>query len=274
MTRPITSSRPRTPEREVSETLPEDDSGPFVGLPWPAGGDDRHLYLGVNPSDRTLPLHPGSVHVLGPGDLIVLGTVPPDCRLAEELAFFRVPCFLLDVPEEALRRDALIKVGDRAGSAALVSPFLSAVAKAPWARDSAVGRRLALNTADLVSLLLSEGQENSAGDLGDPGRDLLARVQTHIQENLGDSSMSPESIARAHHISVRYLHKLFQAHGTTVGAWIRQRRLAACRLELRRRRRSVAVVAQSCGFTSPSHFSRLFRQTYGLSPRQWQNSVL
>ncbi|AVV44803.1 AraC family transcriptional regulator [Streptomyces sp. P3] len=255
--------------------LPGDGCGPFVNLPWPAGGDDRHLHLGVNLSDETVPLHPGSPHVLGPGDLVVLGTVPPGGDVAGEVAFFRVPRFLLDVPEEALRGASVIRVSGRNGLAECVSPFLSTLARTSRPRDSAVGRRLALNTADLVALLLSEIQEDdSSGDLADPAHDLLLRVQTHIQENLADSGMSPDSIARAHHISVRYLHKLFQTSGTTVGAWIRQHRLAACRLELRRHRRSVAVVAQSWGFASPSHFSRVFRQTYGLSPKQWQNSVL
>ena len=242
-------------------------------MPWPAGGDGRHLHLGVNLSDSSLPLRPGSPHVLGPGDLVVWGTVPPAGDLAEEVAFFRVPRFLLDVPEEALGCARVIRVSGSNGLAECVSLLLSALARTSLSRDSAVGGRLALNTADLVALLLTDIQE-SAGDLADPAHELLARVQTHIRENLADSSMSPDSIARAHHISVRYLHKLFRTSGTTVGAWIRQHRLAACRLELRRHRRSVAVVAQSWGFTSPSHFSRVFRQTYGLSPKQWQNSVL
>ncbi|MER6556380.1 AraC family transcriptional regulator [Streptomyces sp. NPDC001027] len=252
-----------------------DRSRPFVEMPWPAGGDGRHLYLGVNLSDSSLPLRPGSPHVLGPGDLLVWGTVPPAGDVAEDVAFFRVPRFLLDVPEEALRCAPVIRVGGGHGLAECVSLFLSALARTSRRRDPTVGGRLALNTADLVALLLTEVQESDRpGDLADPAHELLARVQTHIRENLADSSMSPDSIARAHHISVRYLHKLFRTSGTTVGAWIRQHRLAACRLELRRRRRSVAVVAQSWGFTSPSHFSRVFRQTYGLSPKQWQNSVL
>ncbi|MGW0964073.1 AraC family transcriptional regulator [Streptomyces gelaticus] len=32
----------------------------------------------------------------------------------------------------------------------------------------------------------------------------------------------------------------------------------------------MAAVAQRWGFVSPSHFSRAFRATYGMSPREWQ----
>jgi AraC-like DNA-binding protein len=32
-------------------------------------------------------------------------------------------------------------------------------------------------------------------------------------------------------------------------------------------------VAQRWGFSSPSHFSRTFRDTYGMSPSAWQASA-
>ncbi|MEU7094726.1 helix-turn-helix domain-containing protein, partial [Kitasatospora aureofaciens] len=83
----------------------------------------------------------------------------------------------------------------------------------------------------------------------------------------------PESIARSQHISVRYLHKLFQQDGTTVGQWVRRRRLDACRRELgrpSRRQASVSAVAHRWGFVSHSHFSRAFRDAFGVSPREWQ----
>ncbi|MEU6548473.1 hypothetical protein [Streptomyces sp. NPDC046859] len=53
-------------------------------------------------------------------------------------------------------------------------------------------------------------------------------------------------IAQAHHIWVRYLHKVFQLRQSTVGGFIRQGRLEECRRELRRGMGgfSVAAVAQ------------------------------
>jgi len=42
-------------------------------------------------------------------------------------------------------------------------------------------------------------------------RALLMRVRAFIEERLGDPELSPDGIAAAHYISVRYLYKLFES---------------------------------------------------------------
>jgi AraC-like DNA-binding protein len=44
----------------------------------------------------------------------------------------------------------------------------------------------------------------------------MAQFHAFIWENLGDPNLTPGAIAAAHHISLRYLHKLFHAEGQTV----------------------------------------------------------
>jgi len=97
-----------------------------------------------------------------------------------------------------------------------------------------------------------------------------------IDRHLADPDVTPEVIARAHHISVRYLHRLFEAEDITVSRWIQRRRLQECRRELARREvagRTIAAVARRWGFTSAAHFSRVFRATYGMSPVEWRDSA-
>nr|WP_260860257.1 helix-turn-helix transcriptional regulator [Streptomyces cupreus] len=87
--------------------------------------------------------------------------------------------------------------------------------------------------------------------------------------------MSPQDIADQHGISLRYLHRLFQLHGTTVNAWVRARRLEAAREELTQpgaAHRSIAAVGGRWGFANPSHCSRTFRARYGVSPVQWRSA--
>lgn len=52
-------------------------------------------------------------------------------------------------------------------------------------------------------------------------------------------------------------------------------RLDACRRDLadpRLRDRSVSDIAFSWGFNNAAHFSRSFRDEYGVSPREWREA--
>ncbi|WP_228083499.1 helix-turn-helix domain-containing protein [Streptomyces profundus] len=94
-------------------------------------------------------------------------------------------------------------------------------------------------------------------------------MQSYIREHLGDSELTPRSVARAHHISLRYLHRLFHQHGLTVAAWIRQQRLEGCWRDLTDAAmfaHPIQAIAGRWGFTDSAHFSRAFRAAYGLPP--------
>lgn len=100
-------------------------------------------------------------------------------------------------------------------------------------------------------------------DAGAPGRH-RARAERFIMENLHDSNLSVALIAQEIGISKRYLHSLFQ-DGANVMQWVIEQRLQACRREISARgARSIADVAYSCGFSSPAHFSRAFKQRFGI----------
>lgn len=102
---------------------------------------------------------------------------------------------------------------------------------------------------------------------------LITRIRAFIDQNLADPELAPPAIAAAHHISVRYLHLLFQRQGTTVSSLIQQSRLERCRRDLADPVSSLTpiyAIAHRWGFTHPEHFTRLFRYTYGVSPREYR----
>lgn len=98
--------------------------------------------------------------------------------------------------------------------------------------------------------------------------DLLERVRRHIEAHLDDPNLCASSIAAAHGISVRSLHLLFADTGTTVSRWIRGRRLDMCYLELSHARtgKTVTDIAFHWGFNDSAHFSRSFKQAFGVTP--------
>ena len=92
---------------------------------------------------------------------------------------------------------------------------------------------------------------------------------------LDDPDLSPAQIAAKVGISVRTLHRIFQASGETFWTWIRDRRLERCHAELTAptaSKRTITEVAFRWGFNELSTFDRNFRKRYGASPRQVRSS--
>jgi AraC-like DNA-binding protein len=100
---------------------------------------------------------------------------------------------------------------------------------------------------------------------------LVTRVDAYVQQHLADPALSPESIAHAHHISVRQLYKLWSARELGLAEWIMRGRLEGARRDMAKDGSvGIAAVARRWGFTDPTHFGRRFRAAYGISPREWR----
>ncbi|MFC3578013.1 helix-turn-helix transcriptional regulator [Streptomyces yaanensis] len=278
MTMPVISRIPNGTNEHTSETAHGVDSGHCRTLPWVSQrGDGACLYLGLKSSEPKMPPTAGAQASARVGDLVLLDALRPEHLLrSDEFVYFRIPCSYLQITKDEVLYLADVQVSGAGGIPALVSKFLAALIGEEALCRSIGGRQIALNAVDLVALLVEELLQPYRTEPSEGGGEMLTRIREYIEENLMDPDMSPESIARAHHISVRYLHKLFQNEGATVSTWVRKRRLESCRHDLGRlsnRRRTVAAVAQSWGFASPSHFSRIFRQAYGVSPSERQISA-
>ncbi|WP_327276447.1 hypothetical protein OG609_34810 [Streptomyces sp. NBC_01224] len=148
------------------------------------------------------------------------------------MTFFPVPLCYLGVTESEVDQVVGVPVRGGEGPGTLVSDFLSSLAAKAEFRRSTIRDRLSRTAVHLLSVLVMELLETStadeAADGSRGGNEMLSRIQAFIEEHLKDPNLSPE-IARAHHISVRYLHKLFQNDGITVSQRVRRRRLESCR---------------------------------------------
>ena len=82
--------------------------------------------------------------------------------------------------------------------------------------------------------------------------------------------LTVSEVAKLSGVSVRTLHRVFQASGETFWSWIRDRRLDRCYAELTaptHSKRTITEVAFRWGFNELSTFDRNFRKRYGASPR-------
>ena len=99
------------------------------------------------------------------------------------------------------------------------------------------------------------------------------RIVNYIEENLGDPKLTPTRIASVFRITTRYLHHLFSDEDETVARYILRRRLEECARSLTsptQRKRTITSIAFDHGFSSATHFGRVFRSRYDLTPRDYR----
>jgi len=88
--------------------------------------------------------------------------------------------------------------------------------------------------------------------------------------------LSPEIIARQLRCSRAHLYRAFAAQGETVAGYVRDLCLRRAYELLARdnvRREQIGDIAYRCGFEDPVHFTRLFRQRFGLTPSELRSRI-
>jgi AraC-like DNA-binding protein len=236
----------------------------------------EYFKLGLQLEGRSVLTQDGREAALEPGDFAIYDTSRPytfafaDCGRLLVLIF---PRALLGLPAERVAQVTAKPFSGRGGLSSLIGPFLIQAATVLDEVDASDSARLAGNVLDLLVTALASRLSTRPTDVDSARRVLLMHAMAFVEQNLGDAYLTPAEIAAAQHISTRYLHKIFHAEGTTVSAWIRQRRLANCSRDLRDPRlssRSVSAIAARWGLPDAAHFSRLFRATFGTSPRDYR----
>jgi hypothetical protein len=101
------------------------------------------------------------------------------------------------------------------------------------------------------------------------------RIVNYIEAHLHDPELTPTRVADACKMTPRYLHHLFSDEDETVARYILRRRLEACAQALvssTQRGRTVTSIAFDYGFNSPTHFGRVFRSKFDMTPREYQRA--
>lgn len=157
-----------------------------------------------------------------------------------------------------------------------------------WPASSAAARwagaiDLELGTSDdLRPAVLSELFAELLTDLipqGAPGARLPARVPDwleRVRTRLDEDPMGPvklPALAADAGIHEDHLTRCFRRHfRTTVGQYVRRRRLDWAAATLVACRSSIAEVALEAGFADQSHFTRHFRRRFGLPPSRYRRA--
>ncbi|MBW0010325.1 MAG: helix-turn-helix domain-containing protein [Pseudonocardiales bacterium] len=125
----------------------------------------------------------------------------------------------------------------------------------------------------MIRSLLADRLAQTSADPVAARQMLLARMQEFARDHLPDVSLSPAMLARQHNVSLRYVQVLFAEHGTSPARWIRDERLARCYAYLANPQYdhlTVTAIGERWGLCGASQISRLFREQYGSTPREFR----
>jgi AraC-like DNA-binding protein len=218
--------------------------------------------------------HCGHTTELRPGDLVLLDSHAPSevaSRAPHRNISLRMTRDLLEpyipFPEQLCG----LRVDGGKGIVRLMRDLLPSV----WvqAREGVPAEAHDLLVDSILSLLGACYAVDRPGVTGSANATKLRaqQIKQYIENHLGDPGLSPGTIAAAHDVSTRYLHRLFEQEGETVSQYMLRRRLNECAARLGNplwRSMTVTQIAFTFGFSNLSHFSRAFRDRFGKTPTQ------
>lgn len=206
-----------------------------------------------------------------PGDFIIGATGEPYSLTFK--GYYEMP--VLVVSQSVMRRltpdpDQFlgVKMSGEDADCGLLSSFVGQVVARMSKLPEQMAKRVEVNILDLLGGVLSARAQKGPVTRSQQ----LAQMKTYIANHLGDRHLTPALIGGAFGLSTRSVHVIFEAEGVSVGKYIRELRVAACRRAIESAEAaqwSLTDLALSWGFYDLSHMTRCFREVYGQPPSQF-----
>ncbi|MFF1459746.1 helix-turn-helix domain-containing protein [Streptomyces sp. NPDC058330] len=235
------------------------------------------VFLGLQMSGTAVVMQNDREALLKPGDFALYDTTRPYTLLFGEGVdqhFLRLPHVALALPERSLREITAVTLGAGNPLAVLAGSYFRRLAADEQLRRARHADAALEPGVELIRAVVASQLGDADRARGPLEETLVPRITWYIRAHLADPGLSAARIAAAHDVSVRHLYTVLGRSGISLGDWIRTHRLAECRRELAGpggRRRTIAAIARSWGFADATHFSKVFRQLYGMSPSDWRD---
>jgi acetamidase/formamidase/AraC-like DNA-binding protein len=245
-----------------------------------AEGAEDGIWLALHLEGRARLRTPDSELTLSPGD-IAYGPLRADfsmCFDSDFQQFFvKIPRAILDSRLMSLSTLRVGIIQGRSGFGHVFAGMLGSIADTidKFDADQFQPVEIAL-TEFLATCLVSEVSTKTLRGATATQMAILNRICQQIEARLGEHELSRDSLAEAEGISPRYVQKLFENAGENFAHYLRLRRLERCRSELVNPLYAHLSITDICfrwGFNDSAHFSRVFREQYGTSPRTYRKTV-
>ncbi|WGS23586.1 MULTISPECIES: helix-turn-helix domain-containing protein [unclassified Bradyrhizobium] len=159
----------------------------------------------------------------------------------------------------------------------LASQFIAGLSEVADRLDDDTAIRLADQAVDLLAMAMSERLGRATLTSSTHRSGLLYRLKAHVLAHLPNPDLGLAETAAALGISPRYINSLFADEDTSFQRFVLAQRLERCKRDLAsltHAHRHISEIAFAWGFNDLSHFGRVFREHYGMSPRDWRQSRL
>ncbi|MCJ2055239.1 helix-turn-helix domain-containing protein [Methylobacterium sp. J-048] len=211
------------------------------------------------------------------GDLVVIEHQPAVMTTSpgNQSLYLKMPRERLESVLGPARRYAALTIGADLATTTLATSFFEELSRMHHRLDPVTVARMGSIGVDLIVASIAE---RIAQDVPLPlsGSVLVQRAKAYIEAHLGDPNLDPPQLSAAIGVSVHQLQELFHERGQHVSDWIWQRRLevAADRLaDPACAHMPLGTLAGGCGFSNRSHFSRRFKDRFGLAPSEFRHAV-
>jgi AraC-like DNA-binding protein len=248
---------------------------------------DAFILLSIQTRGKTLIQQGKNETMLTPGCIAFYDTARP-YTLSLPNDFDQI---VLHLPRDLVDKSAPGGLDHMAEKLNASNPFAQAIlALAPQllriatAAPTILAQRTASAAIELIALALASlanGKENILSTNRDStvltsasADSILWRARDAISQHIDDTNLNPAALAAQVKVSPRRLQEVFKAQGTTPSDCIWEMRLEYARNLLsaqQNQQDSITTLAYRAGFSDTAHFSRRFKQQFGVSPREYRS---
>lgn len=203
-------------------------------------------------------------------DLVVSDVMMPEMDGFTMLRMIKTNSNISYIPVILLTTEAAIgnrlEGLERGADAFLAKPFLLDELRATI--DNLIINRLKLKGK--FSGAQEQTDKVEQQEVVDNDKELMDRIMKSINKNIGDSDFNVEMLCQEISVSRTQLHrKMKELTGLSTAEFIRNIRLEQAARLLKERHANISQVAYTLGFVNTAHFSKVFKQHFGVPPSEY-----
>lgn len=257
----ICNNTPLTADRTPRHAAQTDTDSMFFGV---ILGGTKH----IEQDGRQTTVGVGDCYLVDAGRPYVLTNTESKSELVLE-----IPRPLLEARTGCSADARARHISGRKGAVSMMTSFLRELRAKHDTLGPAASEQFAVQAVDLVALALTDGAPETVRRIASAASVSRLRLHDAIEACVRDYRVHCPDIADMAGMSRRYANILLAQQGTSLERLLIRRRLEIASEMLGdpdNASRSIGDIAASAGFGSASHFARTFKETYGVTARDYR----